>query len=337
MLRREVVLAVLATFWLAGCGGGPTIEVEPTSLVLTPDDDISNFGTVGQQLKVTFRQGGLIVGRPVPAAPWLLFGFDRSEEGSSFFRFSVDAFSGTSGEQQTAVRFMTSNEDGSEAPFVDVPITFRDTRQAAFTFSPSQLDFTARSGQSQLPAAASMNLNTSSGQSTPYSIRVSYNYPFSNEWLEVKPGLTGSTPAVLMIQPATTVLTPGRYSASVEVNSSSSWSRIPVTYTVQDPESVTVTPSQLEFTAFSGGASSQPKVLTVDTGRGRIGFSATLSYSGDTRSWLSVFPGSQTIEVRVNTTTLSPGHYQAVVIITFDSAEGELRKRIPILYTVTAP
>jgi hypothetical protein len=67
-----------------------------------------------------------------------------------------------------------------------------------------------------------------------------------------------------------------------------------------------------------------------------LGFSATLSYPGDTKSWLTLIPDSKKVEVRVNTTALPPGQHEAVVILTFDGAEGELRKRIPILYTLSA-
>ncbi len=107
--------------------------------------------------------------------------------------------------------------------------------------------------------------------------------------------------------------------------------------TARAQNTISVSPTQLSFTAQAGGAPPAAQILSVTGSQAGIAFLATPVYpSGATVQWLSLqqngtaTPG--TISVTVNPAQLQPGSYSAVVFISAPNVV-----QVPVSLTVTSP
>ncbi|MEZ4417615.1 MAG: choice-of-anchor D domain-containing protein [Gemmatimonadota bacterium] len=197
----------------------------------------------------------------------------------------------------------------------------------AIGLSPSSLTFshTQNSGQ---PAAQTVNVTNTVPGSTPLSGLTlgTVNYGSgANGWLDVT--LNGTTaPTTITVQPNTSGLTAGTYTASFTVSSTAATNSpqtVSVSYVVANPPSIVLsTSTPLEFQALEGGASPASQTVAVTNGGGGqlTGLSTSVSYgAGQPTGWLSapVAPTTAPATITLSATTgaLSAGTYNATVSV----------------------
>ena len=237
-----------------------------------------------------------------------------------------------SGQYSAVVRLTPTNG----RPAVQVTVTYMVTAPA-IAVSPTQLSFTAYSGQGAAPAAQSVSVTGEQGMAVGYSIATTYTGG-AQDWLSLPS--SGTTPQALSLQPNTTALPGGQYSAVVRLtpNNGRPAVQVTVTYTVSAP-AIAVSSTQLSFTAARGQTTpptAQSVSVTGEQGTA-VGYSVAVTYTGGAQDWLSL-PSSgttpQTLNLQPNTTDLPPGQYSAVVRLT--PTNGRPAVQITVTYTVAA-
>jgi uncharacterized protein (TIGR03437 family) len=231
---------------------------------------------------------------------------------------SVDASRLTPGTYQGVVQVTAQGLAGSPAT---IPITFT-VNSGTIAASPSSLTFAAAQGGAQ-PATQTVNVTTSVGGSLNYSVTAATNG--GGNWLLVNPS-SGSTPGSVSITANPAGLAAGTYTGSVTITSTGATGSpiiIPVTFTVNPPASLAVSPGSLSFAYTTGLAVPAPQNITITSGGAAASFTvstATASGSG----WLSVSPTSgnspATISVSVNPQNLAAGTYNGTVTINSPNA-----------------
>ena len=164
-------------------------------------------------------------------------------------------------------------------------------------------------------------------------------------WLAATLPMNAAAPATLTLQPSTTVLPQGTYTATVPIASpqaTNSPKSVIVTYIV-DPASVLVlSRSSVPITAQAN--STLPGTQTVNitnSGGGTIGGIApgTIVYSTGASGWLSASVTSattpSTLTLTVTSTALAVGNYSATVPVT-STTPGVTPLNVTVTYTVSA-
>jgi hypothetical protein len=154
-----------------------------------------------------------------------------------------------------------------------------------------------------------------------------------------------NAPSSLLLQPNTTALAPGTYTATVPVISgvaTNSPQPVTVTYQVAAPPPILVVdPTSLTFTTGRNFASlpAAQTIAVTSTGGTASGLSVSVTYSGAS-GWLGTptFVGSvtatpTTLTVRPTTNALTAGVYSAVIHISSSTA-GVVTKDVPVTYVV---
>jgi len=188
------------------------------------------------------------------------------------------------------------------------------------TLSPTQLYFTADSG-SGLPPSTSFQISVTAGSGTFHTWSVVDNATWLSESPTSGSGMTPFSRSV-DVQPVTTAMSPGTYSADIEVSCTgvtNSPDTVSVIYQVTASwlPSMNVVPDQLLFTSDSGGALplTSSFQISVTAGSGTFhSWSLTddASWLGETpTSGSSMAPFSQSIDVQPNSNVYSPGMYVA--------------------------
>jgi Concanavalin A-like lectin/glucanases superfamily/Viral BACON domain len=204
-----------------------------------------------------------------------------------------------------------------------------DPPAPALSVSPASLSFSAVAGGSS-PAAKTLSV-TNAGAGT-----LTYTTSDNASWLSVSPG-SGTAPSDVSVSVNVSGLAAGTYSGSVTVTAAGatgSPATIPVTFTVDPPPTLSVSPSSLSFTGTVGAASPAAKTLNVtNTGGGTLSYTAS-----DNASWLAVTPTSGTapgtLSVSVTTAGLAQGTYNGAVTVTASGAGGS-PATIPVTFTVS--
>jgi uncharacterized membrane protein len=173
---------------------------------------------------------------------------------------------------------------------------------------------------------------------------VTYN-PGASGWLTATLPANAAAPATLTLQPSTTVLPAGTYSATVPVSSpqaTNSPKSVTVTYIV-DPASVLVL-SRSSVPIIAQANATLPGTQTVNitnSGGGTIGGIApgTIAYSTGASGWLSASVTSatlpSTLTLTVTSTALAVGNYSATVPVT-STTPGVTPLSVTVTYTVSA-
>jgi hypothetical protein len=186
--------------------------------------------------------------------------------------------------------------------------------------SQTSLTFTATAGQSS-PAAQTVNVSTG-------AVAANWTASTAQSWLSISPK-SGSGTGSLQIQAVTGSLSQGTYSGSVAVTSTGtagSPQTINVKLTVQAAAAVTptlsVTPTQLSFSAVNGGSAPSAQRISISNSSGSpLGWTATAS-----QSWisLSALSGSMPADLTVQTvvTGLSVGTHQGTVTVSSPGVTG---------------
>ena len=220
-----------------------------------------------------------------------------------------------------------------------VAVTLKVTPTTTLNVSANSLSF------SQLlngPAPGPQNLTVSSSGG-PITFTATATVNQGSSWLSVSPSSGITTPATLSVNVDGTGLSPGTYGGQIVISSpgAASSQTIPITLTITNAATITVSPASLAPVSFQiGGASPQAQTIGISiAGGGAAAFNATATTSTG-GSWLSVTPPSgstpQNISVTVNPAGLaaSATPYQGSISIVVPGATNS-PLILPIALTVT--
>jgi len=202
---------------------------------------------------------------------------------------------------------------GSPNTSLQIPVTLTVSALPQFTATPASLSFTYQIGGA---ASAPQSIALAAG-----SVPLSFIVTPPGDWLQVSP-VRGTTPASLLVTANPTGLAAGTYGGTLSVTATGANASIsiPITLTVagsgpQNTGPLTITPSQLFFSAPAGGSAPAPQTIMVLNSSGGSSFTAA---SG--AAWLTVTPASGTtpasLAVAVNPAGLATGTYTGVVNVT---------------------
>jgi uncharacterized protein (TIGR03437 family) len=182
--------------------------------------------------------------------------------------------------------------------------------------APASLTFSQVAGG---PAPAAQNLAVS-GSPGALSFTVATSTSDGNPWLTATPA-SGTTNATVQVSVSAGTLAVGTYTGAVTVTSvgaTGSPVKIPVTLNVVAPQTLTVSPTQLNFASVIGAPPPQGQTVAVSAGSAGTAFSVTAKTT-DNGNWLQVSPTSgvtpNTLAVTVNPQGLAAGNYTGTVTV----------------------
>jgi methionine-rich copper-binding protein CopC len=220
-----------------------------------------------------------------------------------------------------------------------VNVSFTVQTPPTLTVMPTTLNYTATAGGAN-PAAQNITVGNIVGANGPLDWNVgtiSYG-PGATGWLSCTPtsgtGLAAGTSTNVSCQPTTGPLTPGTYTASFDITSATplvagSPKTVNVTFVLNPPPTLTVTPTSLNYTATAGGANPVAQNVVVGNITGanaaldwNIG---TISYGPGATGWLNCTPTNGTgqaagtstnVNCQPTTGALAAGTYTASFNVT---------------------
>ena len=200
-----------------------------------------------------------------------------------------------------------------------------ETSTNPLIISPAAISLSATSGVNSL-VHATLSLTSST------SMRISVSATGSTNgvtWLTVSPAGSGRTPETITVTANPSGLATGTYSGSVAIRTNETTHRVPVTFTISAPKTLTVNPSTLSLSTTFGA--SNPVSGTVNIGATP---SAAFSTAVSGGSWLSVSPVSGTTPAPVTVASaagsLGAGTYSGSISITGNG----ITDTVPVTFTV---
>jgi hypothetical protein len=229
-----------------------------------------------------------------------------------------------------------------------IAVRFTLIRPAAISLSSTTASFSLQQGAA-LPSQQSITV--SDGGDAPLTGLSTGTIVYSSGasgWLDASVA-PNAAPASLLLQPNTSGLAPGDYTATVPVTSTIAGvvpAMVTVTYHVTaapPPPVIVVSPPTATFTAGKnfGSLPVQQSISITSSGIGTVsGLSATASYTGPVTNWLATltFTGNvttapTTLNVQPNTTGLAAGVYTATIHLA-STTTGVVAKDIPVTYVI---
>ncbi|MGO9257220.1 MAG: BACON domain-containing protein [Bryobacteraceae bacterium] len=200
---------------------------------------------------------------------------------------------------------------------VTVPVSFT-VNAGTISASPATLAFSQVQGGTA-PAAQAINVNGTPGA---ISFTTSATTANGGNWLTVTPA-SGATPALVTVSASAGTLTASGspYTGTVTITApgaTGSPIAIPVTLTVTAPQTLSVTPATLNFSAIAGQPSPSAQIASLTSSGSGTPFTASvLTQSGGT--WLTVSPTSGVtpaqLTISVASQALAAGNYQGTISI----------------------
>jgi Big-like domain-containing protein len=164
-------------------------------------------------------------------------------------------------------------------------------------------------------------------------------------WLTASLPANAATPATLTLQPNTTLLPPGTYSATVPVSAPSATNSprsVTVTYIVDQASVLVLSRSSVPITGQANGTLPSTQTVNItSSGGSAVGGIApgTITYSTGATGWLAASLTSSstpaTLTLTVTSTALAVGNYSATVPVTSTTA-GVTPLNVTVTYTVTS-
>jgi hypothetical protein len=240
------------------------------------------------------------------------------------------------GSYTASVSFIPSNGQ----PTVVVSVSYR-VSPMTFAVSSTQLDFTAISEQSALPAARTLEV-TAQGQFVNYQVTSRYTGG-AQGWLTAP--TSGTTPHTVSLRPNTTALSPGQYTAVLSFIPSDGQFPIDVTvtYTVTNPALV-ATPGQPTLRV---DAATTEAALTSLLGLTSTGGPLDWRVTAVSASWLDntavsgntkTQSGMSLVLLKNELAGLANGTYSGTVTLAYGSAVVPERQLVvPVKLTVALP
>lgn len=300
----------------------PAIGVSPTNFSFTATQGGSNPAT--QTLSLSNTGGGTLTWTAADNATWLNVS-PTSGTGNGMVTLSVATGTLTAATYSGSVTL----SGGSGINPVTVPVTFTVTATPmppAIGTSPTSLAFTATQGGSN-PANQTLSISNTGGGTLTWSASP------NTTWLAVSPAsATGN--GTLTVSASTGILTAGSYTGNIILSATGSSNiTIPVTFTVTSVQTISLSPSTLNYSATQGAANPANQTVSLTSTGGTIAWTVS-----DTASWLSVNPtsgnSSSTLTAAVNTSGLAAGTYTGTITV---SAAGSPSKTVGVTLTVRAP
>ncbi|MGH9662460.1 MAG: BACON domain-containing protein, partial [Bryobacteraceae bacterium] len=187
---------------------------------------------------------------------------------------------------------------------------------ALLTVTPNSLQYTQVVG-GNAPPVQTLAV-TSSGPQLIVSATATTNDGFG--WLSVTSSAT--TPGNLTVTANGASLSPGTYFGFITVvapGAANSPQAFQVTLTIVNPQTITVTPTSMSFTATAGGGSPSSQVLQISTSGGTAPYTLTVT-TQQSSGWLTALPLNgntpATVNISVNHAGLSAGTYTGTIAVT---------------------
>jgi uncharacterized protein (TIGR03437 family) len=209
-----------------------------------------------------------------------------------------------------------------------IPVTFTIGTSTNLTGVPSSLQFTAQVGVGA-PAPQFVHLDFAGGP-----IGLTYAVSPGASWLTYSGD--ASTPGMLSVAVSPIGLTPGRYTAAIEVQSSFAANSplvIPITFDVAPQPVITLASTTLQYFYTIGGARPPGQSFAVGSSATPIDYMISVVPGP---SWLFASGTGTTpanVSVTVDPGALTPGQYQGTVLVT-PSGSG-MPLSIQVILTVT--
>ena len=239
----------------------------------------------------------------------------------------------------TATVTISSSQPGVQSKAVHV--TFTVQPQPAIGFSNDAPQFAAQAN-GVLPAAQHVTVtNAGTGTLAGLSAAVSYA-PGASGWLNA--ALGGATaPATLTLQPNTTALGVGTYTAFVVISSTDATVRpdtVTVSYVVAQGPIIGLSRTSVPMTAQAFAVVPDTELVTINNaGQGTLsGLSTSIAYNSAQTGWLSASLSAttapSTLTLVANASGLPAGTYSATVTIS-SSVVGVGSQQVTVTFTVT--
>jgi Viral BACON domain len=191
--------------------------------------------------------------------------------------------------------------------------------------SPTSLSFTAQQGGGN-PTAQTLSISNTGGGTLSWSASP------NTTWLAVSPA-SGTGNGAVTVSATTGILTVGSYNGNINLSATGASSMsVPVTFTVTEVPTISLSPASLTYTATQGAANPTNQTITVSNTGGTLSWTTS-----DDAAWLSVTPatgsGNGTLTASVNTASLATGTYTGTITVT---ASGATSRTVGVTLTVNA-
>ena len=296
----------------------PAIGASPTSLTFAATQGGAN--PANQTLTISNTGGGTLNWSVSDSAAWLTAS-PTSGAGNGSVTLTVATGTLPAGSHTGTVTIAATG-----ATSVTIPVTFVVAAPPAIGMSPSSLSFTAQQGGGN-PVAQTLNISNSGGGTLSWAATP------DTTWLAATPSSAIGNGTV-SVSVTTGILTAGSYPGAITLSAPGASSRtVPVTFTVTAAPSISLSPTNLTYTATQGGSNPANQTVTLTNTGGIANWTVS-----DNASWLSISPtsgsSSSTLTATVNATGLTAGTYPGTITV---SATGATSRTVGVTLTVNAP
>ena len=306
-----------------------TMSVSPTSLSFTqtqsgaaPQAQTVTVSTTGQSLAwaATVSTGG--------TGDWLSVTPTTGAAGT--FQVTVNGSTLQPNTYHGTVTVTATTPYVGNSPIV-IPVTLVVT-PGTISVSPASLTFTQIVGSTAPPSQDVTVTGTPGALAFTVTATTDNN---SGSWLSATPA-SGTTTAAVHVSASAGTLPIGQYTGTVTIDASGSTQKVKVTLNVVSPQTLTVSPSSLNFAYTIGLPAPATQTVQLSASGGLAQFVASAS-TKDGGTWLTVTPTSgttpATLTVGINTTGLTAGNYTGT--ITIASPEAQTQPIITVNLTVS--
>jgi len=231
---------------------------------------------------------------------------------------------------------ITSNSAFTSGSPVTIPVTL-EVKPGTISVTPASLTFNQVTGGTA-PASQTLAVAGAPGALT-FAVTTSTSGNSGN-WLSVDT-TTGTTPANVKVSVNAGTLPPATYNGTVTITSTGATGSplsVQVTLVVSSSQTITVSPSSLNF-SYVIGSSTAPAQQTVSLSSSAVTTPFTTSVSSSA-TWLTVSPSSgtapATLTVNVNPTGLAAGNYTGTISVNSTSAASNPAASITVNLSVQA-
>ena len=255
------------------------------------------------------------------ATPWLSV---TPPSGSTPATLTVTANGSSLNASTTPYTGQITITAAGSANVVNVPVTLT-VNAGTLSATPASLTFSQAAGGSA-PAALPISV---SGTPGALSFTATAATSTGGNWLSVSPG-NGTTPGTVSVTASAGTLAVGTYNGTVTIASTGAIGSpitIPVTLNVLTAQTLSVSPSALNFSAIVNQPSPSAQTASLTSSGSGTSFTATATPSSG-GNWLTVSPASGVtpaqLTVSVATQTLAAGNYTGTIAINSPNATSTL-------------
>jgi hypothetical protein len=207
-----------------------------------------------------------------------------------------------------------------------------DDDAATVRVSPALLTFNAVVNGA---APASQTVSVTAYRRTAFTASASVQSG-STRWLSISPSGSLWTNQTLRVSVNPSGLAAGTYQGTISITANRATQHVAVTFAVNNASNLSVSPTQLTFSATAGGTAPAAQNVSVTAGT-TTAFTASAFVSSGSITWLAVSPSgnlttNRTLSVSANPTGLAAGTYAGTVTIT----SGDAADRVAVSFVISA-